>query len=208
MIKYAAIGDSLTAGVGDEFGGGFVPRYASLAQQKFLQPVAIENMGVSGATTGDILSIVRSNSQARSILQEADMITITAGGNDLVDAAKDFLFTQNQDVFMKALIRCKKNYDGIVAGIRSLKSGQRSYLIRTVDLYNPFPSIPDANQWVQRFNRHIESFEDGNVKVAKIFRLFQGRETELLSFDRFHPNGRGYELIAEQLHKQGYSPLS
>lgn len=80
MIKYAAIGDSLTVGVGDGYGGGFVPGYGVLVQQSLKQPVVIKNMGVSGAATGDVLAIVNRDSDTRFILQAADIITITAGG--------------------------------------------------------------------------------------------------------------------------------
>lgn len=108
---------------------------------------------------------------------------------------------------MQALIRCRQNFGGIISAIRRLKSSRRPYMIREVDLYNPFPSLPEANQWVNRFNQHLESFEDENLKVANIYHLFQRRENELLSIDRFHPNARGYALIAEELHKQDYKPL-
>lgn len=204
MIKYAAIGDSLTVGVGDGFGGGFVPRYGSLTQQSLKLPVVYDKIGVSGAATGDILAIVNRDSDVRFVLQAADIITITAGGNDLVDAAKAYLANQSKDTFMQALIQCRQNFGGIISAIRRLKSGRRPYIIRAVDLYNPFPSFPEPIQWVNRFNQHLESFEDGNLKVANIYHLFQGKENELLSLDRFHPNARGYALIAEELHKQGY----
>jgi lysophospholipase L1-like esterase len=207
MIKYAAVGDSLTVGVGGGFSGGFVPRYSNLTQQKLNRPVVFENMGVSGATTGDVLTMVTREPEVRRVLQAAGIVTVTAGGNDLVEAAKSFLANGDKDAFMKALARCRQNFGGIITEIRRMKSGRQPYIIRAVDLYNPFPSIPEANQWVQRFNQHLESFEDGHLKVANIFRLFEGRQSELISSDRFHPNSRGYVLIADELYKQGYKPL-
>jgi lysophospholipase L1-like esterase len=208
LIQYAAIGDSLTAGVGDLFGGGFVPRYGWLIQERTRQQVVYDKMGISGARTADILSFVSCSAEARATLQNADIISLTAGGNDLVDAAKAYAAHQNEDVFRLALARCQQNFAGILSVIRQLKSDSKPYLIRAVDLYNPSPSLPEAGLWIKRFNSHLESFEDGNLKVANIYNSFLGRERELLSLDRFHPNGRGYRVIAEELHKQGYGLLA
>jgi lysophospholipase L1-like esterase len=207
VIHYAAIGDSLTTGVGDLFGGGFVPRYGRLIQDRMMQQVIYDKMGISGARTEDILSVVSYDNKVRIALQNADIITLTAGGNDLVDAAKAYAAYQNADVFRQALENCRQNLAGILGIIRELKSGHKPYLIRAVGLYNP-STLPESNLWIKRFNSHLESFEDRDLKVADIINTFQGRERELLSFDRFHPNGRGYSVIAEELHRQGYRPLA
>jgi lysophospholipase L1-like esterase len=190
------------------FGGGFVPRYGRLIPDRMKQQVIYDKMGISGASTEDILSVVSNDNKVRIALQKADIITLTAGGNDLVDAAKAYAAHQNEDVFRQTLVKCRQNLAGIFGIIRQLKSGHTPYLIRAVDLYNPSPALPEANLWVKRFNSHLESFEDRDLKVANIFNLFQGRVRELLSIDRFHPNGQGYSFIAEELHKQGYRPLA
>ncbi|MBW7456599.1 GDSL-type esterase/lipase family protein [Paenibacillus sepulcri] len=208
VIHYAAIGDSLTAGVGGLLGGGFVPKYGWLIQERLGQPVYYDKMGISGARMPRILSVVRHDPKARAILGNADIITLTVGGNDMVDAARAFAVHRNEEVFSEALTSCRKNFAGILAVIRQLKSGSKPYLIRAVDLYNPTPSQPEAGLWVRRFNSQLESFEDGNLKVANIYNSFLGRERELLWLDHFHPNGRGYSVIAEELDKQGYGPLA
>ena len=208
MIQYAAIGDSLTSGVGELFGGGFVPKYGRLIQERMGQQVVYDKMGISGARSADILSVVSYDNKVRAALQNANIITITAGGNDLVDAAKAYSAHQDEDVFRQAIVKCRQNFGGILSVIKQLKSGRKHYLIRAVDLYNPSPYMPEANVWVKRFNSNLESFEDSNLRVANIFNSFQGRERELLSLDRFHPNGRGYGVIAEELHRQGYGPLA
>nr|WP_306220140.1 GDSL-type esterase/lipase family protein [Cohnella sp. WQ 127256] len=208
VIRYAAIGDSLTAGVGDLFGGGFVPKYGRYIQEAIQQPVTYDKIGFPGARSAYILTVIRSDNKVRDILQHADIITLTVGGNDLVDAAKAFAVQQNDEPFRQALVNCKHNFAGILSTIRQLKSGRNPYLIRAVDLYNPSPSLPESDYWVKRFNQHLESFEDGNMKVANIFNSFKGRERALLWIDHLHPNARGYQVIAEALHDQGYTPFS
>lgn len=207
MIHYAAIGDSLTSGIGDLFGGGFVPKYSRFIQDTLNSQVVYEKMGVSGARSARILSMVNYDHSVRSILRGADIITITAGGNDLLDAAKAFSYQRDPDVFKQALATSIQNISSILSVIRQLKSGSKPYLIRMVDLYNPSPSFPESDYWITRFNSRLESFENWNLKVAKVFAAFQGNESELLWLDRFHPNSRGYRVIAEALHKQGYKPL-
>jgi lysophospholipase L1-like esterase len=208
LIHYAAIGDSLTSGVGDFFGGGFVPKYSRLIQETLQRQVVYDKMGVSGARSADILTMVNHDHSVRSALRSADIITITAGGNDLVDAAKAYASQHNSDVFRQTIARCNQNLSGILSVIRQLKSGSKPYLIRIVDLYNPSPSFPEADYWIKRFNARLEGFENSNLKVANVYAPFQGYESELLFLDRFHPNGRGYRVFAEVLHRQGYRPLA
>jgi lysophospholipase L1-like esterase len=207
MIQYAAIGDSLTSGVGDLFGGGFVPKYARLIQDRTGQSVVYDKIGISGARTANILSAVSRDHRVRSALEEADIITLTAGGNDMVDAAKAYKHEHNSEVFRQAVMTSRSNLASIFTIIRQLKNGHKPYMLRTVDLYNPSPELPEGNFWVKRFNSNLESFENGNLKVANIFNAFQGNERLLLAIDRFHPNGRGYSVIAEELDRQGYNFL-
>ena len=57
--------------------------------------------------------------------------------------------------------------------------------------------VEGSDIWVERFNRHIESFpKDCHVKVADIFSLFNGKVNEILSADNIHPNAKGYGIIA------------
>ncbi|RED51949.1 GDSL-type esterase/lipase family protein [Cohnella lupini] len=207
MIHYAAIGDSLTAGVGDLFGGGFVPKYGRWIQHSLNQQVVYDKIALSGATSSEILSVAEHDYRARAVLRNADIITITAGGNDMVDAAKVYAYDQNPEVFRQAVARSRNNIAGILGVIRQLKAGGGPYLVRAVDLYNPSPSLQEGNLWIRRFNSNLESLQDGYMRVANIFDAFQGRERELLAIDRFHPNGRGYAVIAEELNRQGYRPL-
>ncbi|MFC5469999.1 GDSL-type esterase/lipase family protein [Cohnella suwonensis] len=204
MIHYAAIGDSLTSGVGDLFGGGFVPKYANIMRHRLQREVVYDNLGMSGARSDKILAVIRSDYGVRTTLRNADVITITAGGNDLVDAAKGY---GNSDAYRQALAKSRHNIAAMLEAIRQLKVGQRDYLIRLVDLYNPSPAMPESSVWIRRFNAQLDNLQDATVRVANIYDAFSGRERELLFFDRFHPNSRGYAVIADALDRLGYGPL-
>ncbi|CAG7617329.1 Spore germination lipase LipC [Paenibacillus solanacearum] len=208
MLIYVAVGDSLTVGVGAWPGSGLVPQYRALASKAANAYVESINFGKAGATTGDILRLVKSSPRLRFMLVRADIITLTAGGNDLIRAAKQFARKPDPHVFPEALRECREHYAEIVNTIRTLKASHGNrYIIRAADLYNPYPKVPEAALWVQRFNRHIDSLQCGNFKMALVYGQFLGREPEMLSADGLHPNKQGYRTIAEQMNRLGYRPL-
>jgi lysophospholipase L1-like esterase len=144
----------------------------------------------------------------RYLTQQAEVISITAGGNDLNDAAKQYQVDGNVKVFKSALKKCQENFRQILDMIHDLKSGHsKRYIIRVADLYNPYPQLKEGVIWIQRFNKHLRSFEGENLLVADIYHAFLGREKELLYLDQVHPNVKGYKVMAEQMHRLGYDEL-
>ncbi|MGE7625346.1 hypothetical protein ACQKMD_20790 [Viridibacillus sp. NPDC096237] len=91
LLRYLAIGDSLTVGIGVLFlDPGFVEYYRGLSQQILKKSVFYKKCARSGATTEDVLIMLHFPSVTESV-KYADIITITAGGGDLINAAKKFL---------------------------------------------------------------------------------------------------------------------
>ncbi|PTY73831.1 hypothetical protein B5V88_16615 [Heyndrickxia sporothermodurans] len=208
IIRYCAIGDSLTVGIGsDIFSKGFITRYVYLTRQALNTRVHPAVFGKTGATTGDILKSLNHPFLYKGI-KEADIITITAGGNDLIDAAKQFLQDKKEEDFFIALEKGKRNLEDIIKRLTDIKQNDQRYIIRMMNLYNPFPEIKGVDKWVEAFNHNIESLTKSPlIKVADIHHLFMGKEQEVLSSDHIHPNHRGYCLIANALTKLGYDPL-
>ncbi|MDR9854478.1 GDSL-type esterase/lipase family protein [Paenibacillus sp. VCA1] len=208
-IPYTAVGDSLTVGFGAMPGNGFVPAYRSLAQRRIGEQVAYENWGVNGLTSSELYDNVRHHPRLRASLRDAQIITISIGGNDLIRAAKSAPSQNMSQHFNKALTQCQSNFSGIMQTISQLKSGSRTpYIVRAVGLYNPYPQVAAATQWVQQFNGYMGGHWGSGYAAANIFSSFYGRERELLSFDHLHPNGKGYKVIAEHLNRLGYYPLA
>ncbi len=59
------------------------------------------------------------------------------------------------------------------------------------------------------FNSHLETLASApHVKIADAYSIFKGKEQEYLSFDGVHPNSKGYQAMAEAVHKLGYKELS
>ncbi|MDQ0194758.1 GDSL-type esterase/lipase family protein [Paenibacillus wynnii] len=208
--RYTAIGDSLTTGFGALPGNGFVPVYSRMAEASLRSKVVYTNLGVNGLTTVELEQRLRGNSMFRQALQEADLITLSIGGNDLIRAAKSSAGQQGSTlvVLRNALQECKKNFDGIMGTLWQLKRNSRSlYIIRIVGLYNPYPRLDEASDWVMQFNRHASQYNSRSCGFASIYNSFAGNERELLFLDHIHPNKRGHYVIAEKLNNLGYGML-
>ncbi|MDF2717550.1 MAG: spore germination lipase LipC, partial [Paenibacillus sp.] len=94
-LVYLALGDSLTAGKGAPPESSFVQQYIRLTETSLGLTVKGSNAGKSGATTDQILQVIRTDSNVRAAAERSAVITLTAGGNDLIQAAKRFYFNQD-----------------------------------------------------------------------------------------------------------------
>ena len=82
-MSYVALGDSITVGYGlsdDE------EAFPDIIAEKY--GYELKNLANSGATSQDLLGVVESNAD---VLSDADLITITIGGNDLMAALYQYL---------------------------------------------------------------------------------------------------------------------
>lgn len=207
-LLYTAIGDSLTVGVGSSpFSPGFVGRYAFFTEQVFNCPVITKVFARIGATTEEVLASL-SIPEVTYNLAYSDIITMTAGGNDLIHAAEMYLLNHNENDFSKALENSMKNVSRIIEHIVNTHTNQKNYMIRLIDLYNPLPNIQLSNKWISAFNAHLKNFSTlPHVNVVEVETLFSHHQKTLLSPDHIHPNDLGYDKIADALYLSGYAPL-
>ena len=219
VVTYVAIGDSLTKGVGDSTNqGGFVPLLAqSLTNESGLEFKAI-NYGVSGNTSGQILSRIREKKEIRKDLKQAQLLTITVGGNDLRKAILEDTSNLDLDRFEKASKTYEKNLKQIIELARKDNPDLPVYV---VGIYNPlylnFPDLTElqtlVDQWNQRTEETLSAYQgvyfvpindllykgiDGKSGVTE---SELGKETvtndALYDEDSFHPNNTGYEIMKE-----------
>lgn len=89
-VKVVALGDSLTHGEGDETNnGGYVGIIKNKIEHRYRQTqVTTVNYGVTGDRSDQILDRLTQQTQLRKDLQDADVITMTVGGNDLMQILK------------------------------------------------------------------------------------------------------------------------
>ncbi|MFS9101854.1 SGNH/GDSL hydrolase family protein [Streptococcus australis] len=219
VVTYVAIGDSLTKGVGDSTNqGGFVPLLAqSLTNESGLEFKAI-NYGVSGNTSGQILSRMQEKKEIGKDLKKAQLLTITVGGNDLRKAILEDTSNLDLDRFEKASKTYEKNLKQIIELARKDNPDLPIYV---VGIYNPlylnFPDLTElqtlVDQWNQRTEETLSAYQgvyfvpindllykgiDGKSGVTE---SELGKETvtndALYDEDSFHPNNTGYEIMKE-----------
>ncbi|CAM5239937.1 Lysophospholipase OS=Lysinibacillus sphaericus OX=1421 GN=LS41612_11240 PE=4 SV=1 [Lysinibacillus sphaericus] len=85
QLHYLALGDSLTDGVGDEYSqDGYVGRFAdSMLAWTSISEVKVENRGKRGRRSDELLKLLKKGHYDEE-LQQAQLISLTMGGNDVM----------------------------------------------------------------------------------------------------------------------------
>jgi len=190
-----ALGDSLTRGAGE--GPGYA---ADVAERlKASHPgLRMENLAVDGLETEGLREVL-SHPNARALASAAGLILLSIGGNDLSHAAPRDFRASLPDEIARSRERLEKNLDEILAGLRSANPSARIVML---ELYNPFSSAVSgdaASAIVVDWNAAIDKIGlRHGARTVPVFDLFQNRP-ERLSPDRFHPNRKAYEMIADRV---------
>lgn len=200
-FRIVALGDSLTRGAGDAPGGGGYPERVAAALRKAGLVVSVDNLGVDGAETGDLLRKV-SEPDAQRVIAGAQLILMSIGGNDLSHSLRNLGATgePGADPTAAALATASLDLQRILSSVRSANG---SSPIRILGLYDPFPEGFDRNmarRKLLKWNVALEeaSFGVENALVVPMADVFDGRP-DRLSPDRFHPGPEGYSEIASRV---------
>jgi lysophospholipase L1-like esterase len=196
--RIGALGDSITDGTGEPIGRGYAARVHE-AVRKNRRIVLFTNLAVPGAETDDVLAVMKKDEAARQLAQ-ADLILVSAGGNDLSHALRAITGDVEREPEL-ALGRAKQNLGAILARLRAAAP---EATIRVLGLYNPFEinpgDAPRARSQLHEWNVAIEQathpYDD--VLVVPVADLFAGR-SDRLAGDRYHPGPKGHALIAERV---------
>ncbi|QQP79746.1 SGNH/GDSL hydrolase family protein [Bacillus sp. TK-2] len=206
-LQIVSLGDSLTRGVGDKEGIGYVGRMKEDLQKDYKQKIALTNLAVSGAKIPDLLKQIQSNGAQYSIKQ-ADVIVLTIGGNDLFPGWES-LGKIDLETYRPDTETFQNEAKKIIEEIRKLNTDSPIFWL---GLYNPFEDVEDlkgSSNIVVDWNASLEklALNDKNVYITPTFDLFQNRGKDLLYSDHFHPNEVGYTYMAERLVQNVVSKL-
>ncbi|HEM3577154.1 TPA: SGNH/GDSL hydrolase family protein [Streptococcus suis] len=222
-FHYLALGDSLTEGVGDTTGqGGFVPLLAQSLTNEYGYEVAYQNFGISGNTSNQILKRMKEDKDLKLALKQADLLTVTVGGNDLRKVIVKNLTNLKVSTFDKPAKEYGKCLESIIKTARQQNADLPIYIL---GIYNPlylsFPELTEMQTVVDKWNQttqHItEKYKDVYfVDINDL--LYKGLEGELgisqsnpsttnnllYEEDHFHPNNTGYEIMKKALLEKMY----
>lgn len=210
-LKITAIGDSLTLGVGDQTGKGYVGMVADqLKQEDSVRSVSVENFAVKGDRTVDLLKKLN-EAPVQKGLKEADIIFMTIGGNDLMRVVREHFFDLSYEPFQIE----QHNYQAHLAEIHSAVRKLNSHAnIIFVGLYNPFKftlsEIKEFDNIIDDWNSAAtEEFSaDPNSVLVRVEDLFaEYSDEKRMSEDEFHPNEKGYSLIADRVYNDAVQKI-
>ncbi|ASS76048.1 hypothetical protein CIG75_14520 [Tumebacillus algifaecis] len=202
-----AIGDSLTKGIGDTSGKGYVGNLKTRLEETG-QKVNVHNLGISGLESSELVKSVQ-NPGVQQYFEDANLIMVSIGGNDIthsIGGVDKILGSAgiDQAAILSAQEKYLSNIQEILTTIRK-SNGQAPIIV--LGLYNPFDGLTDdkglSNQLLLDWNDHLRKVTQAfpQVKVVPMFDLFQWNNSSLLSFDHFHPNNQGYEKMAERIYE-------
>jgi lysophospholipase L1-like esterase len=200
-LKIVAIGDSLTQGVGDETeSGGYVGILNNTFEDNNLN-IKIENYGKKGNRTDQLLKRLE-NKEIVSSIRKTDLVFITIGANDIMKVVKSNFTNLKLELFEEERLAYVERIKAIFDKINEINPDTQIYLI---GFYNPFELYFEdieelgiiMNSWNDAGRLVTEEYE--NVNYIPVADLFSQRTIELLADDYFHPNTRGYKLMAKRV---------
>lgn len=206
-LQLVSLGDSLTRGVGDKEAIGYIGRVRSHLENEYQQKTSLVNLAVSGAKMPDLLQQL-SDKGVQYSLGRADVIIFTIGGNDLFPGW-EALGNLDLTKYRPDEATFQANAKNIIERLRKINPDSPIFWI---GLYNPFEDVPElsgSSAVVVNWNASLgqTALEYQNVHIVPVFDLFHSRGKELLYSDHFHPNEKGYSLIADRLLQNLVSQL-
>ncbi len=221
-IRFVAIGDSLTKGVGDETAsGGYVPLVASTLEEAFsINSIEIENYGVAGDRSTQILKRINEQQEIQDDIASAEIISVTVGGNDLMKVIQNNILGLSVEKFEKPGEKYQANLTKLLTTIRQLNSTAPIYIL---GIYNPyyiyFPEITEMQTIIDQWNTRTQAVVEQEERMYFVpinDLIYQGiisdeeasevpdadtlnelRNNAIYEGDNFHPNYNGYQLIAK-----------
>ncbi|MGV8845111.1 SGNH/GDSL hydrolase family protein [Tessaracoccus sp.] len=178
VLHYVALGDSAAQGVGaSHVGAGYVPLVAARLAEATGREVAITNLSVSGAVSGDVAS--HQLPQLSGLGFTPDVVTMDIGANDVVFPGHDpESFASSMRVILGALPQGSFVADVPWFMVPGLDAQSRRMAARAAEL-------------VHEFDHHLVAIHEASRAVGRLGYL------GYTSRDLFHPNDKGYASWAD-----------
>ena len=188
--SYVALGDGITTGYGLQNNKN---SFAKLVSERG-NYIFNGNLADMEATSGDLLKTVTAEENAH-VLQNADLVTITIGANDLWNALYSFLANKNSTNYSASDIKnilTRNNYYS--------EEENYEFMLFLLDHINSFPESKEMKTAIETFKTNV------NRSVQKIKNL--NPDVTLIVTTQYNP----YEYIAKypilqpQIARNGNTP--
>ncbi len=183
---YVALGDSLTAGKGDQGPDGrrigWAQRLADMLTARTAVPCSLTNLAADGATVGVVLAL-----QLPLVARlRPDLVSVTVGMNDI--RAADF----SPQAFGAGLARL---LDGLTAAGTTVLACTLPDIAEIIPLPPAFIGV--ARQRIRLASDVIREQAAGpGVVCLDAWAMTGTADPKLFSPDRLHPNASGHSLMA------------
>lgn len=190
-IRYLALGDSFTAGTGNQPSDAFPSRLASLWRAHGRR-VVLENLAVNGYTTEDV--------QEQELPEVAPfrptLVTLAVGANDYVRGWSADVYRLHVRVLLRAII------DAGVAPDRIVALPQPEWSLSPAAAWFGDPRQIDAA--IVAFNTILrdEARAAGALYVDLYPLMHQEAEAKMLAGDGLHPSARALDEWAAALYER------
>ncbi len=162
QISLVAVGDSLTEGIGDQAEGGYVGQIKQLLHKKQNLTVHTTNAGKAGDRSDQILARINQSDQLQAKIAKADVVTVTVGGNDLLQTLEKTLGSNNTAKNNAAVAKAQTDYaNKLVKLFDRLHELNPKAPLFVFSIYNPifvnFPNVTSITRYVSRWNEQTET---------------------------------------------------
>jgi lysophospholipase L1-like esterase len=193
LIKYTALGDSLSAGVGStDIKQTFVYQYA-LKLSKQYKTVGVLNLSEPGAVADDVIN----DQISLTIKEQPDVVTLLIGTNDIHNKVTVYSFQTNyQTILTKIINNTNAKIDVI----------NIPYLGSDKIIYPPYNLLLDMK--IKQFNKVILDLvtalnTNSRIKYIDLYSAtynISKNNPNYYSSDLFHPSGEGYLLWGQTIN--------
>lgn len=171
-LKIVALGDSLTQGVGDPTNkGGYVSRIKNKLKDNGFKKITTYNYGIAGQRSDQINKRINNNTNnLSSQLEKANLITLTVGGNDLLQDLQKNALVDSHDTFEKNMDREVQNYkDNLSILLKNIRKYNNRAPVYIFGIYNPiyvyFANVSVINEYVGQINDITQNQIANNYKM-------------------------------------------
>ncbi|MTV81190.1 GDSL-type esterase/lipase family protein [Secundilactobacillus folii] len=158
-VRIVAVGDSLTQGIGyDNDHQGYLPILKQALNKKYYVKTGTANYGIGGQRSDQIDKRIRQNTKLRQSMRRANIVTLTAGGNDLLQNLEKNILVSSDSQLTKKMAPLKTQYQqkltNMIRDVRTVNPRAQIYLF---GIYNPvyvyFTNAKMISTQVNQWNR-------------------------------------------------------